>query len=356
MHASVRLLVLALVAACAVALGEGQATAAPPSPRISGDADLARAVQELAGPEHQTIAAAIVDGHGARVAAVGAGLDNRFEIGSISKTVTGLLLAEAISRGEVQPDTAVGTLLPELRGAPVERITLAQLATHRSGLPVQPPTAEQFAKNQWAQLTGSFPYRDTTTKRLAEVRTFPLDSPPGTYSNVGYEVLGAALASAAHTEFDDLARDRVLRPLGLQNADELVDPSQLTGLDLRGKDATGRTVEPWIGESMAPASGVRADIIDMSRYAAALLAGTAPGMDALEPRADFGSSPIGWAWITTTTDDGRQITWHDGQTSGFAAYVGIDRQRGTAAVILTATGESVVPIGEKLLAQAASQN
>lgn len=356
MHASIRLVAMALVAACAVALGEGQATAAPPAPQINGDTDLARVVQELAGPEHQTIAAAVVDENGTRVAAVAAGLDDRFEIGSISKTVTGLLLADAISRGEVQPDTAVGTLLPELRGASAERITLAQLATHRSGLPVQPLTAEQFARNQWAQLTGSFPYRDTTAKRLAEVRTFPLDSPPGTYSNVGYEVLGAALASAGHARFDDLARDRILKPLGLQNADELVDPGQLTSLDLRGKDTTGRTVEPWIGESMAPASGVRADITDMGRYADVLLEGTAPGMDALTPTADFGSSRIGWAWITTTTDDGNQITWHDGQTSGFAAYIGIDRQRGTAAVVLTATGKSVVAVGEKLLAQAASQN
>lgn len=355
MHASIRLLALALVAACAVAVGEGQATAAPPA-QVAGDTDLGRVVHELAGPDHRVVAAAVVDGNGVRVAAVGALLDDRFEIGSISKTVTGMLFADAISRGEVQPDTAVGVLLPQLHGSPAARITLSQLATHSSGLPAQPPTAEQFAKNQWAQLTGSFPYRDTTAKRLAEVRTFPLDSPPGTYSNVGYEVLGAALASAVHTKFDDLARTRILTPLGLENADELVDPKQLTALDLRGRDTTGRTVEPWIGESMAPASGVRADIADMGRFAAALLAGSAPGMDALAPRGDLGSSRIGWAWITTTTDDGRQITWHDGQTTGFASYIGIDRQKGISTVVLAATGISVVAVGEKLLAQAASQN
>lgn len=357
MPASIRLLVLAMAAACAVAaLGNSPASAAPPTVKLSGDPDLARVVQELAGPEHPTIAAAVIRGDDARIAAVGAGLDDRFEVGSVSKTVTGMLLAEAISRGEVQPDTTAGSLLSELRGSPAERITLSQLATHRSGLPAQPPTAEQFAKNKWAELTGAFPYRQTTTKRLAEVRNYPLESPPGTYSNVGFEVLGAALASAAGARFDGLARDRVLTPLDLQNADELVDPSQLIARDLRGKDTNGRTVEPWIGESMAPASGVRADITDMSRFADALLAGTAPGMDALVPKADFASSRIGWAWITTTTNNGHQITWHDGQTTGFSAYIGIDRQSDVATVVLTATGKSVVPVGEKLLAQAASDH
>lgn len=355
MHASIRLLVLAMAAAfLTAALGKSPAMAAPPAPKISGDPELARVVQELAGPEYPIIAAAVITGGDAHIAAVGAGLDDRFEVGSISKTVTGMLLAEAISRGEVQPDTTAGSLLSELRGSPAERITLPQLATHSSGLPAQPPTAEQFAKNKWAELTGSFPYRQTTAKRLAEVRDYPLESPAGTYSNVGFEVLGAALASAAGTEFDDLARDRVLTPLGLQNADELVDPSQLTARDLRGKDTNGRTVEPWIGESMAPASGVRADIADLSRFAGALLAGTAPGMDALVPKADFTSSRIGWAWITTNTADGHQITWHDGQTTGFSAYIGIDRQSQVATVVVTDTGKSIVPVGEKLLVRAAS--
>ncbi|MBA4022880.1 MAG: serine hydrolase [Gordonia sp.] len=354
MHPSIRLIALALVTTCALAIGDSPAIAAPSSPQASGDTALAKELAELTGPDHPVVAAAVIDGDNVRVTTVGAELDDRFEIGSISKTVTGMLFAEAISRGEVQPETTASSLLPVLRGSPAERITLSDLATHRSGLPVQPPTADQYVRNQLAQLTGSFPYRESTANRLAQVRDYPLDSPPGTYSNVGYEVLGAALAKAAHTEFDDLARERILAPLGLQTADVLVDPTQLTAKDLRGKDTTGRTVEPWIGESMAPASGVRADITDMATYASKILSGTAPGMDALVPRADLGDSRIGWAWITTTTDDGREITWHDGQTSGFASYIGIDRHNGVATVLLTATGDSVVPLGEKLLAQTAS--
>lgn len=354
MHPSIRLSVLAIATACALAIGEHPASAAPSTPQVSGDTELAREVTELAGPSHPTIAAAVIDGDDVRITAVGSQQTDRFEAGSISKTVTGMLFADAISRGEVRHETTAGSLLPVLQGSPAEQITLSDLATHRSGLPVQPPTADQYARNQLAQLTGSFPYRETTANRLAQVRDYPLDSPPGTYSNVGFEVLGAALASAAGTEFDDLARDRILTPLGLQSADVLTDPNQLTHKDLRGKDTAGRTVEPWIGESMAPTSGLRADITDMTRYARALLAGTAPGIDALVPRADLGASRIGWAWITTTTEDGREITWHDGQTSGFASYIGIDRHNGVATVLLTATGESVVPIGEKLLAQAAA--
>ncbi len=117
------------------------------------------------------------------------------------------------------------------------------------------------------------------------------------------------------------------------------------------------TNDEWIRDRVGIAERRIADaetVADMATYASMILSGTAPGMDALVPRADLGASRIGWAWITTTTDDGREITWHDGQTSGFASYIGIDRHNGVATVLLTATGDSVVPLGEKLLAQTAS--
>ena len=66
----------------------------------------------------------------------GADEHTQYEIGSLTKTFTALLLADAIRRGEVTADTEVGALLP-LDGAPIADVALAELASHRSGLSTQ---------------------------------------------------------------------------------------------------------------------------------------------------------------------------------------------------------------------------
>ena len=90
----------------------------------------------------------------------------------------------------------------------------------------------------------------------------------------------------------------------------------------RGAAAPG-VQEPWTGEAIAPAGGLRAPITDLARLVAALLDGSAPGLAALDPVADF-SGPrvrIGAAWITLE-HQGREITWHNGGTGGFRSWLG----------------------------------
>jgi CubicO group peptidase (beta-lactamase class C family) len=124
----------------AVALAVGLAFRPGPSTlpsEATGDAELAATVRELAGPDRKALLAVVVTPDGTRTATIGAQPDTRFEIGSVSKAFTGLLLADAIERGEVTPETRLGDLL-ELGDAPAADVTLAQLATHTSGLPRLP--------------------------------------------------------------------------------------------------------------------------------------------------------------------------------------------------------------------------
>ena len=89
---------------------------------------------------------------------------DRFEIGSISKGLTGLLFADMIERGEVRADTRLGELLPV--SGELSQVQLSQLATHTSGLPPQLPTPRQYGKNYWATLTAGNPYDGTVQQRL----------------------------------------------------------------------------------------------------------------------------------------------------------------------------------------------
>jgi CubicO group peptidase (beta-lactamase class C family) len=88
----------------------------------------------------------------------------------------------------------------------------------------------------------------------------------------------------------------------------------------------------------------------MARLVQALLNGSAPGMAALDPVANFAgpAARIGAAWMTLRVK-GRDITWHNGATGGFRAWAGLDREAGTGVVLLSATAVMVDRQGFRLL-------
>lgn len=316
-----------------------------------GDAELATLARDTFGADRPALAVAVITPEGTRSTVIGAPTDARFEAGSISKGVTGLLLTQAIERGEVAESTTVAEVVPELADAPVGPVTLRQLATHTSGLPVQAPTVRQLGRNLWAQASGDNPYDAGVEATIAELAGVPLTAPPSTYSNLGFELLGIALARAADTSYPELVAERVLTPLGMTSATYPVTDADLGPLDVVGENENGRRMDPWVGAGMAPAGGLRADLDDLTALARGVLDGTAPGVEATDPQQAFDDDQIGWGWITSETDDGATVVWHNGGTGGFASYLGVDRERGTAVVVLSATSASVTADGSRLLAE-----
>ena len=337
-----RWLVLVVIAICVVvSLVAGLAWRPAPS-RLpstqSGDSELAELGRRIVGDDRPALAVACITRTQIRTAAMGAQPTDRFEIGSVSKGLTGLLFADMIKRGEVRTDTRLGELLPV--SGELAEVRLSQLATHTSGLPAQLPTLRQYGRNYWATLTAGNPYDGSVQQRLDAVADVPLDAPSGTYSNLAFELLGAALAAAADHPYRDLLRERILEPVGLTEASVPYVASELTDRDLLGETGGGRTNDAWFGEAMAPAGGVRADIDQMALFTQRLLTGQAPGMDALEPEVTDQDESTGWAWVTMPSpSDGRTITWHNGGTGGFTSFLGLDRERQVGVVILSARGE-----------------
>lgn len=317
---------------------------------VFGDEQLAARAAGLLGSRHPRFAAATVTATTTTVASRGAELGADFEIASISKGLTGLLYADALARAEFRRDSTLGELLP-LAGTPVAGVTLDSLSTHRSGLPGLPRSARPLRRTIALWRHGTNPYGESVEQLLEQARGVRVGAPRPRYSNFGFELLGHAIAGAAGVSFAELVQSRLAGPLGLDGLYLPATAGQLRPCALLGRSRRGKPREPWTGEALAPAGGIRASIQDMTRLAVALLDDSAPGIGALDPVAPFGGGTrIGAGWVITEVGN-RSITWHNGGSGGFRSWLGLDRTAGTGVVILSATPASVDRHGFALLAE-----
>lgn len=304
---------------------------------VHGDEALATRFRELVGDRHKTFAVATVSPSGTTVASVGASLDADYELGAISMGITGMLYVDALERREIKRSTTLGELLP-LGEVPAATVRLASITTHRSGLPTvaKPPT---FLGSFAISRKGLNPVGGSLDQRITETRRVKLKRRRrARYSHLGFELLGHALASAAGTTYQDLVRSRIAEPLELETCYVPLSPDQLRSGALIGTRKSGRPGQPWIGEALGPAVGIRASIPDMARLVAALLDRSAPGAAALDPVENL-SGPvirIGAAWMTNYDNTGYRGTWINGATSGFLTWIGLNRPAGTAVIAMSA--------------------
>lgn len=313
--------------------------------------DLLTRAGELLGPRHTTYVVARVGPSGVETGARGADVHGDVELGSVSKGITGLLWRDALARGEVAADATLGDHL-DIPG-PVGALTLSSLSTHSSGLPRLAGGSGMLKRSWELWRHGRNPYREDLPELLAQLDEVKLRRPGRpSYSNLGFQLLGHAVASAAATSYADLVRTRIAEPLGLvdtyvpTSADQL-RPTAVTPLNRRGT-----AVEPWANEAIAPAGGVRSSAADLAVLLRALLDGTVAGSDALDPVADLrGRMRIGAGWLTGPMLR-RTVTWHNGGTGGFRSFVGIDRDHGVGVALVSASTRSVDGAAARLLAEA----
>ncbi|HVQ35214.1 MAG TPA: serine hydrolase [Candidatus Bathyarchaeia archaeon] len=285
--------------------------------------------------------------------------DTIFEIGSITKTFTGTLLAEMAARGEVKLSDPVRKYLPEGTVVPKEEereITLEDLATQRSGLPRLPDNMEPADTAD--------PYVDYTAERLyAFLAKAKLNHPIGStyeYSNLGVGLLGHVLTRAAKLDYDALVKARIARPLNMPVTSTTVAPDKKANLAtphaLAG--AKPEPVKPWTwtpATAVTGAGGLRSSARDMLRYIAAN-AGVpdtplkAAMKEAQRPRAETGSKAmaVGLGWHVRRSGE-RMIIWHNGGTGGFHSFCGFDPATRAGVVVLANSTEDIDDIGLHLL-------
>ncbi len=281
--------------------------------------------------------------------------DTVFEIGSVTKVFTSLLLAEAVRRGEVALTDPVSKYLPPNVKVPErggKKITLVDLATHTSGLPRMPTN---FHPKDPAN-----PYADFSVAQLYEfLATVELTRDIGSkyeYSNLGGGLLGHALALRAGTDYETLLRTRVLEPLGMKSTAITLSKSMKEHLT-PGHDAGLRQVANWDIPTLAGAGALRSTANDLLTFLAANIgiekSPLAPSMAAMIAARRPTGNPnleiaLGWhIW----TRNGHEIIWHNGGTGGYRTWIGFDPKSRTGVVVLsnTSTNAGADDIGQHLL-------
>ena len=345
-------IVVALALAAGVALVGVLVRPNPPSLStvVTGDAALAAQARPILAGALDQVSLAVVDGDTVTYAGFGADEHTQYEIGSLTKTMTALLLADAIERGEVTADTKIGGLLP-LAGAPVAEVTLAELASHRSGLSAQGMQGGDTLLFLLRYLGHRNPFTHDLDGLLAIARRAPLMTRGEfVYSNLGVALLGQGLAAAAQMDYDRLVQERVFTPLGMTASSLPLTVASLPSDAPTGYSASGYAEAPWAINAWAPAGGTRSTTADMVRYVLSLLDGTAPGIDALTPQWTFDELQVqvGYAWIVQDYQ-GHTLTYANGLTGGFVGKIILDRANQRAVIVLSNTAASVDEAAKSLL-------
>lgn len=340
---------------CVVALLLASLTALPARAEIRDDIDRLAGKMVEDGKAVGVVVAVIVRGKEPVFAAYGRtradgpapDADTVFEIGSVTKAFTGVLLADLAAAGSVKLDDPVARHLPEgwkvPEGEGGRAITLADLSSHASGLP---------------RLLANLPLTNLTDPYArygaAELRAFlaghTLRRKPGEqyeYSNLGAGLLGSALAHRAGTDFDTLVRRRIAGPLKLADTGVALSDGQKSRL-AAGHNAAGKPVAGWNFDALAGAGALRSTARDLAGFTAAAMGAAESPLSAAfkaaaTPRFDTGKGlRLGLGWhIVRPGGFTRDVVWHNGMTGGYASFAGYLSDGSAGVVVLTNSQVSV---------------
>ena len=294
---------------------------------------------------------------------VPAGVRTIYRTGSISKSMTAVLLADLVEDGIVTLDDALVDHLPEAEGladapAGMAPITFRQMASHTAGL-IREPELEGAAAG---------PIEDWGHKILASIPHTRFDTIPGAryrYSNIGYGMLGYALQRAAGTSFMDLVEDRMFAPLGMRSSTFIVGPDLWHRVAVGFVNREDGTVDPALpaleheGRGYkVPNGGVYATVGDLATFGAAVMGMTE--YELLEPstrrevmtvhtpedpESGYG---VGFSIRSVTLEKGTKVRFvgHGGSVAGYNMYLVFDPESGYGVALGRNYNRGATNLGE----------
>lgn len=312
-----------------------------------------------------SLAAAVV--HGEKIVGIGAvgvrkdgapdkvTVEDKFHIGSCTKSMTATLAAMLIEEGRLSWTTKIAEVFPERAGAmhaQYREVTLEQLLSHRGGAP-----SSLDAGGLWGRI---WEQKGSPTEQrlflLDGVLTKPPEAPPGSkfiYSNAGYAIAGAMLERLTGKSWEDLVRERIFKPLGMASAG--------FGPPAAGGKTEGKIDQPWghtakplaiqpvppgpradNPQAIGPAGTVHCSIGDLAKYAAFHLKGARGEGELLKPetfRKLHTAIPgqeyaLGWGIAERDWAGGVALT-HTGSNTMFFAVIWIASKKDFAVAVAT---------------------
>lgn len=266
--------------------------------------------------------------------------DTIFEIGSVTKVMTALMLAEMAAHGGLAIDDPVAKHLPPSitvheRGRP---ITLLDLATYTSGLPKLPAN---LPPNWW---TNPNPFAQYTLDNLSEfMASYVPQYEPGThfdYSSLGFALLGIALAHRAGMTYEQLLIEKVCKPLALANTRITLSPDMQKHL-AEAHNLDGKPTPLWDLPALQGAGAARSSVADVTVFLKACIGLSRTRLHGsftrlLETRrpTSLAGTEAGLGWfISSNASD--EIAWKSGLTGGFNTFVGYSTKTRRGAIVLS---------------------
>jgi CubicO group peptidase (beta-lactamase class C family) len=269
--------------------------------------------------------------------------DSLFEIGSVTKVLTGLLLARAVERGELALEDDFNSILPADYKLPatVPSVRLIDVATHSAGMPEIP---YNLTRDPALFIVDYSKYDERHLRAFTDAFA---PSPPAravyVYSNTGFGLLGWALARHAGKPFEQLLEDDITVPLGMSSTTVALSAANSERL-VPGHDPNGDPVGRTDFGCLVACGGVVSTANDLLLLLSAYLDETCPLAGAMElTHRSYYQAPtrvsVGLGWHIAVD---RVTRFHDGQTGGYTAFVSFDPVRRTGVVVLGNTSTAAV--------------
>ena len=335
-------------------------------PQAPPDAEIRKILADRVGAENAGIAivVGVIEPQGRRIVAYGSPAkgdkrplngDTIFEIGSMTKVFTSLVLMDMVQKGEVALTDPVAKYLPASVKVPErngKKITLQDLSTQSSGLPRMPSNFHPKDETN--------PYVDYTPELLYQfISGYQLTRDIGSkyeYSNLGVGLLGHALSLRAGMSYEAMGKSRISDPLDMNSTRVTFSPDMKARLAI-GHDGDGKAVANWDLNALAGAGALRSSANDMLTFLAANLGYTKTPLAAAMAQEISIRRPTGgpdmeiaYAWHIQTKN-GNSIIWHNGGTGGYRTYMGFDPKTRVGVVVLSNISTAAGPddIGRHLL-------
>lgn len=262
-----------------------------------------------------------------------------FQIGSITKTFTGILLASQIVDGKVKADDPISQYVPDsvkLNWFEGKVVTMQMLSNHTSAIPRWEPVMK-YPGFTMAQPYGHF--RDAQLYDFLN-RYKPTEAPARRYdySNIAAGLLGELLARNAKTSYKALLARDITRPLKMTSTTITESPALPAHMS-QGYNREKKPEQPWVMAALTGAGGITSNMKDMLAYARANMAPPAGKLGkaiTLSHRQTFADSTaiIALGWHISRTG-GHTIVQHGGQTGGYNSYIGVDVAARKAVIVLS---------------------
>ncbi|WP_179319709.1 serine hydrolase [Winogradskyella helgolandensis] len=274
-----------------------------------------------------------------------------YEIGSISKVFTTIILADEVLKGNMNLSDPISKYLPKTVTVPQrngKQITLKDLATHTSSLPRM---SDNFEPADYSN-----PFADYSADLLYEfLSSYDLLRDIGTqyeYSNLGMGLLGHILELHTGETYEDLVKTRITNPLGMKSTGIVLTEAMKAKLAL-GHSEQLEIVNNWDLNVLAGAGAIRSTTSDMVKFLKANTSTNDTSLDkamklshqiAFSDESESFNIALGWHFANSNT-----IIWHNGGTGGYRAFTGFLNDFSKGVVVLTNSVSTVDAIGMKLL-------